>query len=253
MKIMQINTWQGRLLKPLLNLIKAENPDIIFAQEVYDYPASLSLNSPWNYFDTARHIAAQGNYPATYFSPELTVPMFEAPLGYGNAIFSKTPFTHSSVHYTAGPGPLKLAGSESFSGNLGRNFQHAVINAPNGPLNLINHHGHWVNQPLGDQTSHDRLQDVANYLTTLTGPIIFAGDLNLSPDSPALRSLITTTNLSDLAIKSGITTTLSSAHHVTHDIICDYILASPSLTSTQFEASSHLVSDHRALIAQIDA
>lgn len=252
MKIMQINVWQGRLLRPLLALIQKEAPDIIFAQEIYSYPHTIEMSSPWNYFATLELIKAQNHFDHTYFSAASTFPMFGRELSYGNAILTWHSISHQVTVYTGDGHPTSYTDVATYNGNAGRNFQHIVIDTGHTRLNLINHHGHWVNQPLGDEISHERLQKLAAHIEALEEPVIVCGDFNLSAESPAMQSFRQSVNLRDAVASAQPTTTLSVAHHLGHNIICDYILTSPSLKVTRAEVSDSLVSDHKALIVEID-
>ena len=246
MKILQINVWQGRLLRPLLNLIERVDPDIIFTQEIYSYPAPITIDSPWNYFGTLELIASRNHFEHVYFSPASTFPMFGRELGYGNAILSKYKPVRSSTHYTGGSGPVHHDAPTTFDGNKGRNFQHLTVIIGNLEINLINHHGHWVNQPLGDELSKARLQVVAEYIRRLPGPVIMGGDLNLLPSSPAMLAFQKSIGLRDLVATTKTHSTLSAAHYA-GGIVCDYIFTSPSLATGNIEVdrkSTRLNSSH---------
>src|SRR6478752_2385525 len=104
MKLMQINLWGGRIQRPMLDLITAEAPDVILAQEVYAYPFSVPYSSPWGYFSILERIAKAGGYEHSYFSPSSTFTMFGRQLSYGNAILSKFPLTDAITHYTGSAG-----------------------------------------------------------------------------------------------------------------------------------------------------
>ena len=250
MKVMQINVWQGRLIKPLLALIRKEDPDIIMAQEIYSYPHKIAAISPWDYLSTLERIAAI-SYKHTYFSPCSTFEMFGKSLGYGNAIISKYPLANTSTHYTGGPGPIHYDEPSAFGGNDSRNFQHATVTTNTGELHLVNHHAHWADQPLGDETSTKRLGRVASFVSSLKGPIVTAGDFNVSPTSPAMTAFIAATGLSDITATTGATSTLSSAHYASN-VMCDYLLASPDITIKKIQIFGELVSDHLAIFAEID-
>lgn len=250
MKIMQINVWQGRLIRPLLALIRTENPDLILAQEIYSYPHPMASASPWNYLAMVEFIAANGQYPHVYFSPSSTFTIFGQGLSYGNAVFSKYPIHHRSTHYTGGPGPIHYHEPGTFDGNDSRNFQHVIINTGRTELNVINHHAHWVNQPLGDEISVERLRKLASYIGELEGPIITGGDFNLLPHSPAMAEFIKSTGL--ISAATGASSTLSAAHYMSDDIVCDYVLTSPGLKVGRVDVVDKLVSDHKAIIVEID-
>jgi endonuclease/exonuclease/phosphatase family metal-dependent hydrolase len=252
MKLMQINLWGGRIQRPLLELIKAEKPDIITVQEAYSFPVEVPLSSPWSYFSITERLTATGNLPHTAFATSNTFPIFGQTLRYGNAILSKYPLENTSVHYTGGPGPLQFDQPVAPDHNVTRNFQHATVTIGKTTLNLINHHGHWVNQPLGDEVSTERLETVAGFIKTLSGPVIMAGDLNLSPDSPAIQQFINHSGFVSALAGTDVTTTLSGAHYVDRGIICDYVLSSPELKVTSATASDTIVSDHKAVIVEID-
>lgn len=251
LKIMQVNVWHGHISRPLVELVHSEAPDLLFTQETFQYPVRIPDPSHWSTLDLLPRLEAAGEFKETFFSASFTYPLFNHTLSYGNTVFSKFPFEHKSTHYTGGPGPIHLESPEAVDHNAARNFQHAVIQAGGRSLNVINHHGHWVNQPLGDDVSVERLQDVAKYVKNLTGPVVMAGDLNLSPDSPAIQKFLAATGLTDAASRPGATT-LSAAHYVERPIICDYIFISPELTLKEAKIHDTIVSDHRALTAEIE-
>jgi endonuclease/exonuclease/phosphatase family metal-dependent hydrolase len=251
-KFMQINLWSGRIQRPILKLIEQEAPDVIFAQEVMSYPGEIHHSSPWYSWRTPQLMAESGKLGHTFFSPSTTYAMFDHKLSYGNAIFAKYPLSLTSTHYTGGSGPEHFDQPSAVDHNTTRNFQHAIIEMDGKKLNLINHHGHWMNQPLGNETSIERLQLLADFIATLEGPIVMAGDLNLSPDSPAIQHFLDATQLVDVATRRGATT-LSKAHYVDRPVICDYILISPELALNDVQIIDAVVSDHKAIVAQISS
>ena len=251
MKLLQINVWQGRLLRPLLRLIADVQPDVIFAQEIYSFSGLVSLDSPWNYFGTLELIAAQSRFKYAHFSPASIFPMFGHQLGYGNAILSTYEPSHFSTHYTGGDGPMHINSPASFDGNNGRNFQHLTISDGQREINLINHHAHWLNQPLGDETSIKKLQLVANYVNALSSPVVVAGDFNVLPTSPAMIKFEKSVGFTNLTTMSQTKSTLSAAHYM-KNIVCDYVLTSPDIEIRNVQILDALVSDHRAILAEIN-
>lgn len=251
LKVMQLNLWSGRIQRPIIELVKRELPDLLFAQEVLSFPGEVHFTSPWSTWRTLELMTAAGHFSPAFFAPSSTYPMFGLTLSYGNAVLSRFPLVNTSVHYTGGSGPRHFDQATQADHNATRNFQHAVIKVGGQHLNLINHHGHWVNQPLGDEVSVERLQIVADYINKLEGPVIMAGDLNLSPESPAIQKFLAATGLTDTTSRPG-GTTLSAAHYVDRPIICDYIFISPELTLKEAKVHDAIVSDHRALTAEIE-
>jgi endonuclease/exonuclease/phosphatase family metal-dependent hydrolase len=251
MRVMQVNVWQGRLIRPLLDMVAAVEPDIILTQEIYTYPSPIQPTSPWNFFGTLEFMAQRGDLQHYYFSPSSTFSMFNKELGYGNAVLSRYPILESTTHYTSDKHAIRHEDLSSLGGNDSRNFQHLVLELDGRRLNVINHHGHWVNQPLGDDVSTQRLRTVASYINGLIGPVIVGGDFNLLPTSPAMSEFIAAAKLRDVRATSTITTTLSAAHYLREPIVCDYILGSADITISQLTALQPLVSDHKALLAEV--
>lgn len=251
LKIMQINIWAGRIQRPLYALIEREQPDIVFVQEALNFPGAIDTASLWGTWNTLDGMAEHGNLTHSFYAPCNSWTMFGETLSFGNAILSKVPLTNETVHYTAGNGPIHHEQPGNIDYNTSRNFQHTVVHTGQTQLHLINHHGHWVPNNLGNEVSVERLQVVADYIRGLQGPVIMAGDLNLSPDTAAVQGLLSTTGLIDTTSHTG-TTTLSAAHYVDRNIICDYIFASPEINVTEAKILDDVVSDHRPLIAKID-
>jgi endonuclease/exonuclease/phosphatase (EEP) superfamily protein YafD len=93
------------------------------------------------------------------------------------------------------------------------------------------------------------MQLVKSKLEKLPQPLIFAGDLNVRTESPAMREW--DGFLDDLTAQYSVTTTLSVLGKVT-DVPCDHILVSEGVKVSSFHVADDLVSDHNALILEFD-
>lgn len=141
-------------LERIIQVIEAENPDLICLQEVdrnvkrthhHDQPKLLA-----DYFKAAAHLY------------QLNVHLKEG--GYGNLLLSRWPFR--SKHQVS----LRLKGRKP------RGAQLVVVETPEGPLHLVHWHlglaekeRHWQVKHLLD---HDLFQDSAHL------PTLIAGDFN---------------------------------------------------------------------------
>ena len=108
---------------------------------------------------------------------------------------------------------------------------------------MMNYHGYWLKDPLGDETSTRCMGVVAEALKNELLPVVMCGDLNVIADAPCMREL---DFLTDLTKVNQIKTTLRNVRFV-KDVACDHILVSKGLKYRDFKVVSAPVSDHCAL------
>ena len=102
---------------------------------------------------------------------------------------------------------------------------------------------------MGSDKSSLAMQVLADKIKQLTGPILFAGDLNVSYESPAMR--LFDNWLEDLTHSYNIQETLSQFGKA-KNVACDHILVSPEIKVNSFTVSEELVSDHKALVLEFE-
>lgn len=243
MKLIQLNTWEGRLGRNLYKFIERQQADILMLQEVLSSPEGKTY-----YFDELQTIKEKSQLAYDFFSP-LTGNVHQGKQTYfGNAIVSRDGFESTYQEDTL----------ESYKENWDAEtdtddiklFQHAVINpAPGKFLNLVNYHGHNSHgQKQGNELTAKHCQQIADYIGTLAGPVILAGDFNLAPDSESLKPL--NTMLKNLCIENAIQTTRNPLAN--SDIVVDYIWVSHDMTVQHFEVLPDMVSDHAALLLEFE-
>ena len=88
---------------------------------------------------------------------------------------------------------------------VGNNLNIQIAKLENG-LTVINHHGFWRPNPIGDEESVRAFTKVGNIVRQVPGPLVMCGDLNVIHDSPAMRPL---DFLRDLTQEYDVETTLS--------------------------------------------
>ena len=244
-KLIQLNIWQGRLLPQILTFLQREQPDFLCLQEVY----SSSLNTPLlDFFCGLEHM--QRAFPEYYsnFSPSYELDVLGQKVGFGNAIVSKFPLADRQSVFISGEF-RSYANLDGYIVNT-RTLQQATVQLANDKsLTLINHHGFWDKNPLGNDESVEKFQRVADEIAKVTGPIIFAGDMNLKPESPALQPL--QEQLIDLTKTNDVRSTLSQFGKVS-DVACDHIFVSGDVRIKNFVVSDALVSDHQALVLEFE-
>lgn len=240
MKLLQLNAWAGRLEDQVEELIQSENPDIVCLQEVVNIDGGKAA-----FFITIDDIRKELGYDHSYYSPVYSMNFMRRRLAFGNGILSKFPIIDKDTTFTY------LAENDNFDFleddyNV-RNLQHVVIRTEDGKLNVLNHHGfHVPRHKDGDDETLRQCKQIADYIKTLNGPVILAGDFNLSPHSPSLEQI--NEILTNLSIMADLKTTRTDLTHKSE--VCDYIFVSKDIRVKSFKASDKVVSDHMALILE---
>lgn len=244
MKLVQLNVWMGRLTRQIMPLIEREQPDIITAQEIFDIEGSVPL--PDRTFTLTQEILATGLFPYHYFSATMTMQIGGRTADFGNAIFSKYPIVDAETVFNHGAF-VEGVTADTYQPNT-RNAQFVTLDIGGVKTLLVNHHAYWEANPLGSQTSADCLGVIADKLRETQGkPIIFAGDLNLVSEAPAMR--VFDGMLEDLTATHHIVSTLSPLGKV-KDVACDHILVNDKVSVADFRVLEDIVSDHAALILE---
>lgn len=245
MKLVQLNIWQGRFTEQIKAFLAHEQPDIICLQEVY----SSSLDTPlMPFFNALEQIHACVPDYHVFFSPVHKFSVLGEEVQYGNAILSRLPLSDTEVFFVNGEYTVVDIAAHMDS-NI-RNVQRATIQLENGKkLCLINHHGYWEPSAIGSDITIEKMQKVADIITSSPRPLLFAGDLQIISDSPAMNPI--KAQLRDLTGEYKLATTLSSFGKV-KGVACDHICVSEEIQVQSFEASEILVSDHLALVTEFD-
>jgi endonuclease/exonuclease/phosphatase family metal-dependent hydrolase len=243
-KILQLNIWMGRLARGLVRYVSDTNADVICLQEVFSGPADIAF--PDNTFNILELIQEASGLEYVFFAPISSVTIGDQKAYMGNAILSRYPISDEQSFFTNGKYVENLSTSNRIANTRGA--QSCTVTLPNNKkLSIVNHHAHWEKSPLGSQTSVEKMQLVADHIRTLHHPIIFCGDLNLSPESPAMR--IFDDWLTDHISLTDAKTTLSGLN-VPFDVICDHILTNNQISVDYIRADDKvLVSDHLPVIA----
>jgi endonuclease/exonuclease/phosphatase family metal-dependent hydrolase len=237
-KLLQLNCWSGKLGTQLKRLEQETNPDIVCLQEAYTIsprPGSV-FTPPSEVFPTEEYpYSVLGKFSSQRYMRELA--------DFGNMTISKKPFVSEYLQYTSGEPIEDIDTAEGDSYNI-RNFVHTVIEVDGKELHVLNHHGyHSPEGKDGSDESTRQLQIIADYMAALVGPIIFAGDMNLHPDSDSFQPINTLRNLPKEYEIESTRTELAKRQEV-----IDYIFVSDDVIVNNFYVSERIASDHKALI-----
>lgn len=245
MKLIQVNTWLGYLLYPLLHLVEEEKPDIVCAQEILSSDDELILLDNIN-----THLTIKKLFPYSFFSPTHKFKVLGSEVELGNAIYSRFPISEERVTFVNGSYEINHS-LKDLTRNV-RNIQSCSVALPGtAKINIANHHGYHEPDPLGSEKSVACMQRVIEHLQQLEGPLVFCGDFNLSPESKPVKLLNESLSLNNLTASNKISTTLSEAFRIKNlAIACDYIYTSSDISVKEFTVSDRVVSDHKPLILE---
>lgn len=150
-------------------------------------------------------------------------------------VFSRLPLRSAELHYPDG---------QRFA------FLHAELELGGRAVHLLAVHAPL---PMARDLSHFRnlyLRDLARHASSLDGPVVVAGDFNITPWSPYFQKLITTSGLSDSAGGRAWLPTWPSWLPV-GGIPIDHVLINQEVAVESLRRAGPAGSDHYPLIAEL--
>lgn len=240
MKILQLNVWMGKVEGNLRCFLENNDFDVICMQEVF---ASQSREQHLSRlcFDLSQIVKASG-LEYSFFSPNWSSQIAGGTFEEGNLILSRIPFVETRSEFVnGGYKPDMVLGK-----TIGNNLNIQIARLENG-FTVVNHHGFWLPQPMGNEDAVRAFERVGQIVQKLEGPVVMCGDLNNIYESPAMRPL---DFLRDLTHEYHVKNTLSGLKF-DGEVACDHILVSLDVNVVDFIVYPDLVSDHFALSADI--
>lgn len=273
LKVVSLNLWIGGLLfDGILEFLKEENPDIVLLQEVYN-GQNPALKSQFRSFSVLQeklgfkhsHFAPTfletiGDFAveAVHTDDEPTALGFKQKIEQGNAIFSKFPIEAKETKFYDFPFGDRIDKFEYYSVTP-RNLQHVIIDlgfqsATAQKLHVMNTQGIWGTH--GDDTDR-RLKMSKLIVEEVSGntPLIFAGDLNLNPNTESVRNI---EKVLESVFKSNLKTSFNLRRknlekdpgYATSAV--DMMFVSKDIKVLENSCPNVDISDHLPLIAQIE-
>ncbi len=247
MRLLQVNIWQGKLSREVLELVATLQPDIISLQEAFSSEQEVAV--PDRMLNCFELIQQQSGLAYSFFSPTYAADYATVNAKFGNGIISRFPLADTKTIFINGSYTPDYNPSTYIDGNNIRNLQIATVQAEQQAFVLANHHAYWLPDPLGDAVSLESMKRVKQNLETVSLPLIFAGDLNVRPESPSMR--VFDGFLEDLTATHKLPTTLSSLGKA-KNVACDHVLISPAITVNNYGVRDELVSDHLAIVLDFE-
>lgn len=244
MKIVSLNTWGGRLGKPLLDFfVDHREVDVFLLQEVFQDATDKTC---WNEAcrpNLFQELAALMPEYVGIFAPSVVHE-------WGQAAFVK-----KSIEVDGHGDVFVHQAMDSLDGKdgtaIGRNVQWIRIHQGSGkPFFLLNFHGAWTGIDKNDTPERlEQSKKIIAFLQSLDGQIILCGDFNLNPDTESLQMIVRELGLRNLIAERGISST-RTRFYTKPGKFADYVLLSPEIQVQDFHILPDEVSDHAPLFLE---
>lgn len=244
MKIVQLNIWMGKIEGKLERFLQETDADVICMQEVINSDdTTLHVSRLW--FDTSRILRANPEFKYYKYFPNWSADIADGTMQMGNFVISKIPIVSTDMKFVHGQYTEHTILVQQPSNNTAVD----IIKLENG-ITVVNHHGFWRKDPMGDEDSLKAFEKVGEVVKPLAeeGPLVMCGDLNIIHASPCFKHL---DFLRDLTDENKVETTLSGAR-VPFKVPCDHILVNDEIEVKDFRVLPDIVSDHLALEAEVE-
>ncbi len=247
LKFLCINLWQGgNLFEEILAFIRAENPDVIAMQEVYD-GHDPSWERKYRSMDELR--AALG-YPYEHFSPAFLEIKDFGKIEQGNAVLSRFPILGSDTVFFDIPYGEREEIPVNFP-TTPRSLEHVRLGLNGTELSVFNTQGVWGE----DGRDNERRINMGKVIAAQVAdkaPVILAGDFNVNPDTETIAQI--ERELTNV-FKGELVTTFNMKHK-THPgfatAVVDMMFVSADVTVLAHNCPQVNVTDHLPLLATFE-
>lgn len=154
---------------------------------------------------------------------------------FGIALISRLPWEHVETFYTSRDGVPSIR---------------ATFQRQGARWTFVGTHPVPPGSAATSAARNEQLVALADLLQTEQGPLILAGDLNVTSWSPYFSDLLHTANLRDTRQGRGVQPSWVSRIPLTH-LPIDHILVSPGIVVQQRSVGPDLGSDHRPVVAEL--
>lgn len=242
MKILQLNVWQGRIEGALKDFLTTNDFDVICMQEaVWLEEDDNKVHS--GFFATVDEIKECTGMQYDSRCYNWRVDSFLGHKLYqGNVILSRIKIVDEKIALVY-DGSTELTCWDNF---FDHRYMAQRVKLENG-LNIVNYHGYWQKQPLGNEETVKAMKNVVSLIKETSGPLVMCGDLNIIYEAPAMREL---DFLRDLTEENHVDNTLAGLKFG-GKVACDHILVNGEVTVKDFQVTERIVSDHKGLIVEI--
>lgn len=241
----------------VLENIKQFNADICTFQEAM----MAKENSCFDMFKSANIIIKNANYKYNNFSPiyiakgvekdGVMVRAFGGLSEQGSLLISKFEINNAQNLFYYNNYKTYYDATYFKEQDWARSIQTCILNINGNPLQIINVHGIWTKDKLGDNRTIKQSQFILEHARKDI-PCIIVGDFNLLPNSTSIKIL--NEQFNNLINLYNIKTTRPTFDDGLDkgNLVCDYIFVNNKVNVKDFKVVNSNISDHLPLILDFE-
>lgn len=236
-----MNVWTGRMQGAIERFLRENDFDVICMQEAVwseDIPELLE-----HFSTSVEQIKEASGLQYDFRSSSYYIEAMGGRIEQGIVILSRLPIVESESKHILG----EYKSINDVYNNNGHEYCAQKIVLEN-ELVVLNYHGYWQSNPIGNETTVECMRKVADMIREEERPVVMCGDLNIVAASPAMREL---DFLHDLTAENNIKQTLQDLKFV-KDVACDHILINEKVSAKNYQVYDQLVSDHKAVSVEVE-
>lgn len=248
----------------LFDFLLKRNADILCLQEVSEKIDETAISS---YLSKDFIDKAAKDLEYSFFSPTWIIKSFRKEnfhkekkyfmdlggfVNAGGYIKTKYKIIHSSLIFVQDNAP-KVINGENFPEEDSKAFQVVDVELEGlKKLRIINYHGIWTQDKLGNQRTLDACKRIFDVAEEVEYPVIIAGDFNLFPETESIK--VFKDDFVSLVDKYNIQTTRPKTNELSNlkRNVVDYIFITKDVKVNSFEVLDSDVSDHLPLILDFE-
>lgn len=242
MKVISLNTWGGRIQKPLIDFVKRHRDvDIFCFQEMLDNAQEIMGEEyPDDMYNQFSDLQALLPEHKGFFRPVL------------KGVYGLAMLVKKDIEVTE-EGEMLIHKSSSdliTDGHHSRNMQWVRFVSKGTDFVVVNVHGLWNGK--GKDDTPERIAQsklIKEFLDRSRGVKILCGDFNLNPETESIELL--EKGMRNLVKEYGITSTRTSLY-TKPGKFADYAFVSEDLNVKDFRVLPDEVSDHAPLLLEVE-
>ncbi len=235
------------------SFLKSGEFDFILLQEAMN----AIDNTCYNMFKSDNFIKEKLNFPYGYFAPIFeakcitkngeVVRDFNGLAQQGCSLLSKYSIVKKQNLFYYNDYKFSYDATEFREKDWARSIQKCIIEVENKKLQIINVHGIWNKDKLGDERTIKQSEFILNHIDS-NMPCIVVGDFNLNPNSESIKLL--NKKLKNLCVEYDIKTTRPEFDDSLDkgNSVVDYIFVNDKIKINDFRVLNKKISDHLPLI-----
>lgn len=241
----------------VINLVKEENADICTFQETMN----KKEDSCFPKYQSKNELEKIDNYPYHEFAPLFVAKGvtkngkitrdFGGKAEQGNFLLSKYPMKEHKNEFYYNEYRYEYDATEFREKDWCRSIQNAIIDKNGKEIQIINVHGIWNKDKVGDERTKEQSDFILSRIREDI-PCIVVGDFNLLPESESIQML--NKKMHNLIEEYHIQTTRPTFDDGLDkgNVVCDYIFVNDKVTVKNFQVLEKDVSDHLPMILEFE-